>query len=154
MNNANFATPPDGTSPRMQMYEFTITNPGRDGDFENTIIIHEYGHGVSNRLTGNGVGLFGAPERWYGRRLERFLVLMLTQQSADETTTGRGVGTYVLGQPLNGPGIRAFKYDFDISNPNLETFLNYGTGPGQSVQVHEVGTRWNAGALGHQPPAD
>ena len=28
-------------------------HPGiRDGDIENGIIIHEYGHGVSNRLTG------------------------------------------------------------------------------------------------------
>ncbi len=26
-DNANFGTPPDGLSPRMQMYRFTATNP-------------------------------------------------------------------------------------------------------------------------------
>jgi hypothetical protein len=31
-NNANFATPPDGSSGRMQMYIFTGPNPDRDGD--------------------------------------------------------------------------------------------------------------------------
>ena len=52
LDNANFATPPDGQSPRMQMYVFDTTAPGRDGDLSNGVIIHEYGHGVSNRLTG------------------------------------------------------------------------------------------------------
>ena len=51
-NNANFNTPPDGTQPRMQMYLFNTATPQRDGDLDNGVIIHEYGHGVSNRLTG------------------------------------------------------------------------------------------------------
>src|SRR4029077_12352634 len=51
-NNANFATPPDGQSGRMQMYLFNSTTPNRDGDLDADVIIHEYGHGVSNRLTG------------------------------------------------------------------------------------------------------
>ena len=51
-NNANFATPADGTRPRMQMYLWTAPNPDRDGDVDNGIIAHEFGHGISNRLTG------------------------------------------------------------------------------------------------------
>ncbi len=51
-NNANFATPPDGEAPRMQMFLFNSTTPERDGDLDNGIIIHEYGHGITNRLTG------------------------------------------------------------------------------------------------------
>jgi len=144
LNNANFATPPDGTAPRMQMFEFNITSPRRDGDFENQIIIHEYGHGVSNRLTGNGNGLFALQSGGMGEGWSDFWALMLTQKSASETTTGRGAGTYVLGQPLNGPGIRDFRYDFDIGNVNEETFLDFGTGSGQSVAVHDAGTRWAA----------
>ena len=50
-NNANFATPPDGTHPRMQMYLWDHAIPQRDGDLDNGIIIHEYGHGISTRLT-------------------------------------------------------------------------------------------------------
>ena len=34
------------------MYLFNYTSPGRDGDLDNQIMVHEYGHGVSNRLTG------------------------------------------------------------------------------------------------------
>src|SRR5690606_7618467 len=46
--NANFGTPRDGSNPRMQMY----ICGDKDGDFDNLVILHEYGHGVSNRLTG------------------------------------------------------------------------------------------------------
>jgi extracellular elastinolytic metalloproteinase len=34
------------------MYSFGITNPGRDGSLDSMIPIHEYMHGISNRLTG------------------------------------------------------------------------------------------------------
>jgi len=52
VNNANFATPPDGQRPRMRMYIWNTANPFRDGDLDSGIIIHEYGHGISIRLTG------------------------------------------------------------------------------------------------------
>ena len=57
-NNANFATPPDGSKPRMQMFLFTLKNGSgglaQDGDFDPTVIYHELTHGLSNRLTGGG----------------------------------------------------------------------------------------------------
>lgn len=42
-NNANFRTPPDGstTTPRMRMYIWTGGDAPRDGDFESGIVIHE-----------------------------------------------------------------------------------------------------------------
>src|SRR5215208_4625276 len=53
-NNANFATPPDGSRPRMQQYLFTSPNPDRDSSIDGDVVFHEYGHGISNRLIGNG----------------------------------------------------------------------------------------------------
>jgi Zn-dependent metalloprotease len=53
-NNANFATPPDGQRPRMQQYLFTGPNPDRDSSVDSDVVFHEYGHGISNRLIGNG----------------------------------------------------------------------------------------------------
>jgi Zn-dependent metalloprotease len=53
-NNANFATPPDGQRPRMQQYIFTAANPDRDSSVDGDVVFHEYGHGISNRLIGNG----------------------------------------------------------------------------------------------------
>jgi extracellular elastinolytic metalloproteinase len=52
VNNARFSTPPDGQSGIMTLHLFTVTTPGRDGGFDSGIAIHEYAHGISNRLTG------------------------------------------------------------------------------------------------------
>jgi hypothetical protein len=54
-NNANFATPPDGQKPRMQMFLFSLNGGAtEDGDFDPTVIYHENTHGLSNRLVGGG----------------------------------------------------------------------------------------------------
>ena len=53
-NNANFATPPDGSRPRMQQFLFTAPSPDRDSSVDGDVVFHEYGHGISNRLIGNG----------------------------------------------------------------------------------------------------
>lgn len=52
-NNANFATPSDGNSPRMQMFGFT--NPPfvfADGNMESDVVFHEYTHGRGRRQPG------------------------------------------------------------------------------------------------------
>jgi hypothetical protein len=57
-NNANFATPADGTAPRMQMGLFTYGSSQptnfNDSSYDGMVVFHEYGHGVSNRLVGGG----------------------------------------------------------------------------------------------------
>jgi hypothetical protein len=58
VNNANMFTPPDGQSPRMQMYLFTsftgniTTDPTPDvnGGDDAAVVYHEYTHGLSSRL--------------------------------------------------------------------------------------------------------
>jgi extracellular elastinolytic metalloproteinase len=54
LNNANMSTPPDGQSPRMQMYLFKITNAGNitaaNTADDASVVYHEYTHGLSNRL--------------------------------------------------------------------------------------------------------
>jgi uncharacterized repeat protein (TIGR01451 family) len=56
-NNANFTPTRDGTSPRIQMFLFNGPTPNRDGDLDGSVILHEYTHGLSDRLVGGGVGL-------------------------------------------------------------------------------------------------
>ncbi|MDQ3712489.1 MAG: M36 family metallopeptidase [Acidobacteriota bacterium] len=54
-NNANFATPADGSRGRMQMYLWNLMTPNRDGDLDAEIIVHELTHGLFSRLhNGNG----------------------------------------------------------------------------------------------------
>ncbi|KAH9253067.1 hypothetical protein BASA81_008973 [Batrachochytrium salamandrivorans] len=51
-NNAEFFTFPDGQPGVMNMFRFTKTTPHRNPGLDNGVIIHEYTHGISNRLTG------------------------------------------------------------------------------------------------------
>ncbi|QKE01195.1 M36 family metallopeptidase [Nocardioides marmotae] len=58
-NNANMITLPDGIPGITNMYlwnpvDDAFEGPYRDGDFDATIIQHEYAHGLSNRYVGGG----------------------------------------------------------------------------------------------------
>ncbi|RMB59104.1 T9SS C-terminal target domain-containing protein [Dokdonia sinensis] len=112
-NNANFATPPDGSNPRMQMFLFT--NPTRDGDLDNVIIAHEYGHGISTRLVGGpGTNALGGSEQM-GEGWSDWFGLVMTIRPGDTRDTARGVGTYAIGQPTTGAGIRPTRYSTDTA---------------------------------------
>jgi hypothetical protein len=57
-NNASMSTPKEGISPNLRMGLFTngtarLTDDF-DTDYSGMTIVHEYGHGVSNRLVGSG----------------------------------------------------------------------------------------------------
>ena len=140
-NNANFSTPADGGRGRMQMYLWTAPNPDRDGDVDNGIIAHEYTHGISNRLTGNGSTCLTNAEQM-GEGWSDFFGLMITQDwsatsPGDGFSKPRGIGTYALNQPITGLGIRQYRYTTDMSvNP-----MTYGN-LSSVVAPHGVGTIW------------
>lgn len=142
-DNANFFTPPDGMQPRMQQFLFTYTTPMRDSDLANEIILHEYFHGISNRLTGgaaNSSALFALQSGGMGEGWSDWWALMVTQKTTDGQFDSYPVGNYVLGDPVDGPGIRRFPYSFDMTvNP-----LTYGdfNGGFPNNQVHNAGEIW------------
>jgi uncharacterized repeat protein (TIGR01451 family) len=147
-DNANFAAPPDGTAPRMQMYTWDLTTPGRDGDLENGIIIHEYGHGLSIRLTGgpsnsnclpamDQFGLFYTEQM--GEGWSDFLAMALTAKAGDVSTDARAMGNYVLGNPSTSPGIRTYPYSTDMSvNPQTYNSIDLDLFTANSHRVGEV----------------
>ncbi len=137
-NNAFFFTPPDGQRPRMEMYVFDITTPRRDGDFDHGIIIHEFGHGISNRLIGgpSNVGCLDNIQQ-PGEGISDWWSLVLTHAQGAQGTDIRGSGTYVLGQPTNGPGIRPQPYSTD---PTVNTYT-YESISGVSFP-HGLGSVW------------
>ncbi len=138
-NNANFSTPPDGSNPRMQMYIWTAPTPDLDGDLDNGIIAHEYGHGISNRMVGgpSNVGCLSNAEQM-GEGWSDWQSVIMTMENGDLPTDPRGVGTYALNQPPDGPGIRPAPYTTDMT-VNTYTYSNL---PAMAIP-HGVGFVWN-----------
>lgn len=122
----------------------TIVNPGdltaTDSDFDNMVIAHEYGHGISNRLVGGADladCLFNAEQM--GEGWSDWFGLMLTQTASDLGTDGRGVGTYLINEPNNGTGIRPAPYSTDFAVNNY-TYGN--TNSNALSQPHGIGFVW------------
>jgi len=112
----------------------------RDGDLDNGIIIHEYGHGVSIRLSGgpsNAGCLSLAQSAGMGEGWGDWWALALTDKASRSATDRRAIGAYALGEGPNGPGIRNYPYSTDLgTNPQTFAAIN-GTN-----QPHGVGEIW------------
>jgi extracellular elastinolytic metalloproteinase len=137
-NNANMLTPPDGQRPRMQMYVWTSASPTRTSDLDAGVIVHEYGHGISNRLVGgpSNVSCLGNRQQ-PGEGLSDWWALVYTAKPGDSGPMGRGMGTYLVNQPTTGGGIRAQRYSTD---PAINTWT-YESINGAAVP-HGVGSVW------------
>jgi hypothetical protein len=109
-----------------------------DGDFDNGIIAHEYGHGISNRLTG-GPAASGClqNDEQMGEGWSDWFGLMITMKSTDLPNDGRGIGTFAVSQPVTGPGIRPARYSADFAE-NGFTFDASNT----LSQPHGIGFVW------------
>lgn len=137
-NNANFFTPPDGSRPRMQMFLWNLANPDRDGDLDNGIVIHEYGHGISIRQVGgpsNSSCLNNNQQP--GEGWSDWFALVYTAEAGDKGTDRRGIGTYALGEPTDGDGIRTQPYSTDPASNNH----TYESIRGMAIP-HGVGEVW------------
>ena len=92
---------------------------GVDSDYDNLVIVHEYGHGISNRLTGGPLeDDCLRHEEQAGEGWSDWLGLVMTTTSANNADEPRGIGTFVSLEPTDGPGIRPFPYSRDMGiNP-------------------------------------
>jgi len=169
-NNANFSTPADGGRGRMQMYLWSGPNPDIDGNFDADVVIHEFSHGLSNRLHGNGSGLSLNMSRGMGEGWGDFYGHSLLSEPTDPIngiyTTG-SYDTYLSSGFVNNYyyGIRRFpKAVRAFTGPNGKphnplTFADadqtqldvtdgaYPRGPfGSSTadQVHNLGEIWSS----------
>jgi Zn-dependent metalloprotease len=127
-NNANFATPPDGSRPRMQQYLFTSPNPDRDSSIDGDVVFHEYGHGISNRLIGNGsTALSGIQSGAMGEGWSDYWAITINNDGA--------VGEYVTNNPN---GIRRAAYTVPAATVH-DSYSDL-----QSSSVHNDGEVWAA----------
>jgi uncharacterized repeat protein (TIGR01451 family) len=159
-NNANFTPTRDGSPARIQMFLFNVTSPFRDGDLDAEVVLHEYAHGLSDRLIGGGAGIgqlqtFGMGEGW-----SDFYAGALLAEFGDDLGGNYAMGGYVT-YLLNGLtanyyyGIRRYPYTTNLNVDPL-TFkdidpLRASTHPGiprnpivtsGPAEVHRQGEVW------------
>lgn len=120
-----------------------------DGSFDNGVIIHEYGHGISNRLTGNGSTCLqsSVSKEQMGEGWSDFFALMLTNQPGDNASVPRGMATYAAGEGMTGGGIRPAKYSPNVAINNFTynstNGMEYTNANGFLVpDVHSIGFVW------------
>lgn len=109
-----------------------------DSDLDNGVMVHEYGHGISTRLTGgpsNSNCLQNAEQA--GEGWSDFFALALTAKQGDKMEDARGVGTFVSNEAVNALGIRTYKYAHDMS-VNPMTYKSIRTNP----EAHYIGSYW------------
>lgn len=130
-----------GLSVSLSAPELNVPNPGPSGlssDLDNGVIVHEYTHGISIRLTG-GAGNSGclSNQEQAGEGWSDWFGLVMTTTADMTPGQPRGIGTYVTAQPTNGDGIRTYPYSRDMEvNPHTYANIN-----GESVP-HGVGSVW------------
>ena len=122
-DNANFTPSDDGKSPRIQMYTFSGPQPNRDGDFDAEIILHEYTHGLTDRLVGGGGGLGALQSGGMGEGWSDFYALALLAEPGEDPHAAYAMGGYAtesfFGLKENYYfGIRRYPYSTDLTkNP-------------------------------------
>nr|GAT56412.1 elastinolytic metalloproteinase Mep [Mycena chlorophos] len=135
-NNANFMTPPDGQNGRMRMYLWNTALPYRDGDFEAGIVIHEYSHGLSTRLTGGPLNSGCLPFGESGGMGEGWGDFLATTIRSNENYSDYAMGSWAANRVQ---GIRNYPYSLnDTINPSTYKTLDK---PGY-FGVHAIGEVW------------
>jgi hypothetical protein len=129
-NNAFFSTPVDGTSGQMFMLPFNDPpHADTDSDFDNDVLIHEYGHGLSNRLVGGRLDVGCLSNQHGGGMGEGWSDFWAGTINHDCV-----MGEYVTGDPNNG--IRNHNM---CANPHdYQDICVHGGG------VHALGEIWSA----------
>jgi hypothetical protein len=120
-----------------------LTNTGvinKDGSLDNGVVAHEYGHGISTRLTGGALNssCLGNDEQM-GEGWSDWFGMVITIEPGDTGADRRGIGTYVTNQSTTGRGIRNFPYSI---NRSINPVTYASTNNTQFSRPHGVGSIW------------
>lgn len=136
--NASFSRAVDGSKPSIKLHLCNNDTPKRDGAYDNGVIVHEYGHGITHRLVGgpSTVSCLDNTQRpsegwsdWFG------MVYTATPGDAGTDLVGRGTWLYAL--PTDGTN-RPLPYSTD---PTINTYTYASIGSGISIP-HGTGSVW------------
>jgi hypothetical protein len=169
-NNANFAsTSVDGGTGRMQMYIWTPPTPDRDGTLDADIVIHEVGHGITNRLHTGGISGTQGSQMHEGNG--DFLAHLLLSEDTDPINGVYTLGGYATlnlravaptgnfyygirrfpkaviaftGGPLNRPHNPLTYADIDPAQFNVTNGAFAPVFTGSATQAHDGGEIWSS----------
>jgi extracellular elastinolytic metalloproteinase len=143
-DNANQITPPDGVAPITNMYLWQpiaggFYAPCVDGDYDMSVIGHEYGHAISNRMVaGPSTGLRGIQSRSMG---ESWSDLLAMEYLNEHGYAPSGKAAFAVGEYVTSDG------NAGIRNYNMsDSPLNFSNVAYDIVgqQVHADGEIWSA----------
>lgn len=120
-----------------------VSPAARDSSLDSGVVVHEYGHGVSNRLTGgpgNADCLDTLESASMGEGWSDWFALVLTAEAGDAGSDLRGIAPYLIGQ-TGAAGLRHYPYSTDLA----QSPLTYGDISSLNVP-HGAGEVW-AGSL-------
>jgi extracellular elastinolytic metalloproteinase len=141
-NNANQITGPDGITPITNMYLWqpsagVFYAPCVDGDFDMSVIAHEYGHAITNRMIAGPTAGVSSPQGMSESWSDLVAVEYLAEHGyAPAGARGFTIGQYATSDPVAG-----------IRNYNMtDSPLNYSSVDYDLVglQVHASGELWSA----------
>ena len=151
-DNANMSTPPDGASPRMQMYFWT--DPATNSSDAADVVFHEYTHGLTNRSVGTGSGLSANQSRAMGEAWSDWYALDYLAGHGYRTDTAAPGEMTLAGYLAPPDGIRRQPMDCPVGATAPACPGTAGAGPGGytlgdmgkvagGFQVHADGEIWS-----------
>ncbi|KAH6600159.1 hypothetical protein BASA61_002339 [Batrachochytrium salamandrivorans] len=136
-NYAEFNTYLDGHPGVLNLHIFTATEPNRDPALDNTILTHELGHGLSDRLTGGArtkMCMGEIESEGLSEGYSDVITLILTAKPEDTRNTKKVIAEYVKG---DSRGSRRYPYTTNMRfNP-----LKYQDAVGEK-NPYRIGEIW------------
>jgi cysteine-rich repeat protein len=141
-----FVTQSDGEVIEAQLgagVSATLVQPAdRDSALDNGVVVHEYVHGLTNRLTGGASTvscLDSAESGGMGEGWSDWYALVITGEAGDLGAAAREFAPYLIGEPPTGPGIRNYAYSTNLGISPL-TYADIAN----LNRPHGVGEVWAA----------
>ncbi|GAW15807.1 hypothetical protein ANO14919_052290 [Xylariales sp. No.14919] len=136
-DNALFSTPPDGENGMMLMLLWTQSSPRRDCAFEKDVVVHEFTHGLSGRLTGgpaNSDCLDTEEAAGMGEGWSDFFAIANALKDDWDKDTNVPLGAWVYNSPN---GLRSVPYttNWEANNNTYETLNGLS-------EEHDIGETW------------
>ncbi|KGG51398.1 hypothetical protein DI09_36p90 [Mitosporidium daphniae] len=146
-SNASFMSPPDGQHGRMRLFLWSKNRPARDGGLESCIIVHEYVHGLTSRLTGgpsNADCLSFGEAGGMGEGWGDFFSILLRINGSTPRDASFGIGEYSNGETSsNIKGIRTHPYGMNskLSCSFIDS-ITYSSIRKEMRGIHAIGEVW------------